>query len=202
MCSRNCGGGRRTGMTTEKLGFAWRAATMGMDCVLKGKGIESQSIDSDYNLPLILCGPRNCKFDSAFDIASVSLYYPTVEFSPFGAKLEWLFSALPRAGRRSHSGIEPGSGFSQRRRAVNVNVFDILLVALPLVFLLLGFLHTGWREFLSLVGVLLGTVVGVLYGSRLADVIARALPERDLAQVIGFLVIVAGGWTLGGLLGS
>jgi uncharacterized membrane protein required for colicin V production len=85
---------------------------------------------------------------------------------------------------------------------VNINVFDILIVALPVTFLLLGFLHTGWREFLSLVGVTAGAAVGAVFGGRLADVIARVLPERDLAQVIAFLVILAGGWALGGVIGG
>jgi uncharacterized membrane protein required for colicin V production len=85
---------------------------------------------------------------------------------------------------------------------LNINVFDILIVALPVAFLLLGFLHTGWREFLSLVGVAIGAALGAIFGSRLADIIDRVLPEKDLSAVIAFLLILAGGWALGGLLGG
>jgi len=85
---------------------------------------------------------------------------------------------------------------------VNVNVFDILIVALPVAFLIIGFLHTAWREFVSLVGVAVGAATGVLYGSRVADLIGRVLPDRALAEVIGFLLILAAGWALGSVVGG
>jgi len=85
---------------------------------------------------------------------------------------------------------------------LNVNVFDILIVALPVAFLLLGFLHTGWREFLSFLGVAAGATLGGLFGGRLAEIIDRVLPEKDLAGVIAFLLILAGGWAVGGVAGG
>ena len=85
---------------------------------------------------------------------------------------------------------------------MNINVFDILLVALPVAFLVLGFIHTAWREFFSLLGVAAGAGLGGLFGARLAEVIMRVVPDKDLAGVVAFLVILAGGWALGGLLGS
>ena len=85
---------------------------------------------------------------------------------------------------------------------MNVNVFDILIVALPVAFLIIGFLHTAWREFVSLVGVAVGAVTGVLYGSRVADLIGRVLPDRELSEIIGFLMILAAGWALGSMVGG
>lgn len=85
---------------------------------------------------------------------------------------------------------------------MNVNVFDILIVALPIAFLIIGFLHTAWRELVSLVGVMVGAVTGVLYGSRVAELIGRVLPDRELSEIIGFLVILAAGWALGGVIGG
>lgn len=85
---------------------------------------------------------------------------------------------------------------------MNINVFDILIVALPVAFLIVGFLHTAWREFVSLVGVAAGAAIGVLYGGRVADLIGRVLPERELAEIIGFLVILAAGWAVGSVIGG
>lgn len=85
---------------------------------------------------------------------------------------------------------------------MNINVFDILLVALPIAFLVLGFIHTAWREFFSLAGVALGAGVGGLFGHRLADIIVRVVPDRDLSSVAAFLLLLAGGWALGGLAGN
>jgi len=85
---------------------------------------------------------------------------------------------------------------------LNINAFDILLAALPVAFLLLGFLHTAWREFLSFLGVAAGAGVGGIFGTKLAEVIERVLPEKDLAHVIAFLLILAGGWAIGSFAGS
>lgn len=85
---------------------------------------------------------------------------------------------------------------------MNINVFDILLVALPIAFLVLGFIRTAWREFFSLLGVAAGAALGGIFGPRLADAIVRVVPDQDLAALVAFLVILAGGWALGGLLGN
>jgi uncharacterized membrane protein required for colicin V production len=85
---------------------------------------------------------------------------------------------------------------------VNFNTFDVLIVGLPIAFLVLGFIHTAWREFFSLVGVMLGAVTGAMFGSRLVEILVRVVPDKDLAAVIAFLVILACGWALGGILGG
>lgn len=85
---------------------------------------------------------------------------------------------------------------------MNFNVFDILMVGLPVAFLVLGFIHTAWLEFFSLLGVAVGAMSGAIFGPRLADILVRVLPEKDLAAVIAFLLILACGWLLGSIIGG
>ena len=85
---------------------------------------------------------------------------------------------------------------------MNVNVFDVILIALPVAFLVLGFIHSAWREFLSLLGIAFGAAVGAQFGHRVSELIVRVVPDADLSAVIAFLVILAGGWALGSLFGS
>lgn len=85
---------------------------------------------------------------------------------------------------------------------MNFNVFDGLIVALPVVFLLIGFIRTPWRELISLVGVAVGAAAGAVYGGRVADLVGRVLPDRELAEVIGYLAILAAGWAAAEILGA
>jgi len=85
---------------------------------------------------------------------------------------------------------------------VNLNVFDALIVALPVVFLLIGLIRTPWRELISLVGVAVGAAAGAAYGGRVANLVGRVLPDRELAEVIGYLALLAVGWAAAEILGA
>lgn len=80
---------------------------------------------------------------------------------------------------------------------MNFNTFDALMVGLPVAFLVLGIIHSAWGEFFSLLGIMVGAVSGVMFGPRLVEILVRVVPDKDLAAVIAFLVVLACGWALG-----
>ncbi|HUJ75132.1 MAG TPA: CvpA family protein [bacterium] len=85
---------------------------------------------------------------------------------------------------------------------MNLNVFDVILAGLPLAFLLLGFVHSAWREFLSLVGAAAGAVVGVRYLFLLSGPLEHVLPDRNLAEVLSYVAIFIVGFALGAFIGG
>lgn len=85
---------------------------------------------------------------------------------------------------------------------LNVNVYDILFVALPVAFFLLGYVRGAWRELLSLAGVSVGAVLGARYHHELATQITRVFSDREFASLLAFVVILLAGYLVGGFLGS
>ncbi|HEX7926867.1 MAG TPA: CvpA family protein, partial [bacterium] len=83
-----------------------------------------------------------------------------------------------------------------------MNVFDILLVALPVALFLLGYVRGAWRELLSLAGVTAGAVLGAKFHHMLATQIIRVFADRDFASLVAYIVFVLAGYFIGGFLGG
>ncbi len=85
---------------------------------------------------------------------------------------------------------------------MNLNIFDILFVALPVAFFLLGYVRGAWRELLSLAGVALGAVVAGRYHHMLATMLSALISDRDFASLLSFVLILLAGYLVGGFLGG
>ena len=83
-----------------------------------------------------------------------------------------------------------------------MNVFDILFVALPVAFFLLGYVRGAWRELLSLGGVAAGAVLAGRYHHSLATLLSSVIADRDFASLLSFVVILLAGYLVGGFLGG
>jgi uncharacterized membrane protein required for colicin V production len=85
---------------------------------------------------------------------------------------------------------------------LSINVFDVLFVAVPLVFFVLGFVRGPGRELFSLLGVAAGAVLAGHYHRPVADRLAGFLPDRDFAALAVFLLILLLGYLVGAFAGG
>jgi len=83
-----------------------------------------------------------------------------------------------------------------------MNTFDILMLVLPGVFFLLGYVRGAWREFFSLAGATAGAILGAKYLHIPAASIATVIADKDFAALLSFLAIFLVGYLLGGVVGG
>lgn len=88
------------------------------------------------------------------------------------------------------------------RFSLSVNVYDILFVALPVVFFLLGYVRGAWRELLSFAGVAVGAVLAGRYHPSLATEFTRVIADREFASLLAFILILLAGYVVGGFVGG
>ncbi|MBI4083949.1 MAG: CvpA family protein [Candidatus Lambdaproteobacteria bacterium] len=80
---------------------------------------------------------------------------------------------------------------------MNVNVLDIVFVGLMVVFALLSFSRGAVRELLALLGLAAGFLAAQAFYLRLARVLGPLVPDRRLAELLGFLAILVLGYFAG-----
>ncbi len=85
---------------------------------------------------------------------------------------------------------------------MNLNIYDILFVALPVALFLLGYVRGAWRELLSLAGVAAGAVLAGRYHQALATTLSALISDRDFAALLSFVAILLAGYLAGGFLGG
>jgi uncharacterized membrane protein required for colicin V production len=85
---------------------------------------------------------------------------------------------------------------------LNLNVYDILFVALPVALFLLGYVRGAWRELLSLAGAGAGAVLAGRYHQALATTLSALITDRDFAALLSFVLILLAGYLAGGFLGG